>query len=227
VINSVYSYFPPDTIHVVIVDPGVGSNRKAIILKTPAAYFVAPDNGVLSYVVNETMKVKEGRSSTDHATACRRKIAGQEGFALNQITNKKYMLKRVSSTFHGRDVFAPVAAHLSLGVPPGEFGRRLNSVNVFPRPVPERTDGRLTGRVIYLDSFGNLITNIGADDLGATNYEIKIDGFSIPVLSRFYEEKEGLIAIIGSSGFLEISLTRGSAEAFLKARVGDEVEVVF
>jgi S-adenosyl-L-methionine hydrolase (adenosine-forming) len=228
VINSVYSYFPANTIHLVVVDPGVGSERKAIILKTPSAYFVAPDNGVLSYVVDGLASIQTS-SVSDRSFALRKWKIPEIGdaFGLNQITNKKYMLNQVSSTFHGRDVFGPAAAYLSLGVPEDEFGKPLKYLNIFPVPKPVQKNNLLEGNVIYVDGFGNLITNFKSDNLEAAGFEIKIGGFSISRLSHFYQEKKGLAAIIGSSGYLEISLTNGSAAAFLRARVGDVVELVF
>lgn len=210
VLGSVYPYFPPKTIHLIVVDPGVGTKRRAIILRTPPADFIAPDNGVLSYVVQQ-FATKSQLGPELEAVA---------------ITNPKYWRTPVSNTFHGRDIFAAVAAHLALGVPIREFGQPVTSVMVLPLPKPFlASDGSLTGQVIHIDSFGNLITNIKDNDLPDGTPVIEIGKQTINGLSRTYAEIEGLLALIGSSGYLEISLKEGSASVFLSAQIGSEVKV--
>ena len=128
VFSTAYSYFPQDTVHLVVVDPGVGGPRRAIILETDNAIFVAPDNGVLSYVIQASTRKRISRS------ALMKLPPELQAF---EITNPKYWHHPVSSTFHGRDIFAPVAAHISLGKPLNELGQAIASVNVFPLPRPE------------------------------------------------------------------------------------------
>jgi len=217
VLSTAYHYFPEATIHLAVVDPGVGSQRKAIILKTPKTFFLAPDNGILSYIIDEF----------DQAPAANpepRKLNSKlEAFA---ITNPDFWHQPISTTFHGRDIFAPVAAHLSLGVPLHKFGDSLSHAYVFPIPRPFRDNqGNFIGRVLHIDNFGNLISNIRNSDLPAEKVTIAISEQQIHGISKFYAEKEGLAAVMGSSGYLEISLKNGSAAAFLGTKVGDEIRI--
>ena len=244
---AAYTYFPRGAIHVVVVDPGVGSERRAIALRTPQATFVAPDNGVLSYVV-----------------------AGEKVEEIVSLTNPRYHLSPVSRTFHGRDIFAPAAAHLARGIPLAELGEPLTEIVTFPLPMPQpRPDGIIAGQVIHIDRFGNLITNIMSKDLtghsgpkialrglpnprlgpgsGACPEQrrrdpgrakldiadhpllrdglIKIKGQSIQgIVNTYAEVKPGrLLALIGSSDHLEIAVSGGSASQTLEATVGDAV----
>jgi S-adenosylmethionine hydrolase len=218
VLSMVHEFFPPRTIHLVVVDPGVGTERKAIILRTPSADFVAPDNGVLSYIIRQY--------SDKHSDAARQQIKPGAGLEAIAITNPQFWRSPVSSTFHGRDIFAPVAAQLSLGVPPASFGEAVTSLAVLPLPVPHREkDGRLVGNIMHIDNFGNLITNIRSRDLPqeVRTIKVKVGNKEITGLSQTYGSGEGLLALIGSSGHLEISLKDGDASAFLNAETGDEV----
>ncbi len=225
VLSTAYPYFSKKTVHVVVVDPGVGSERRAIILRTPIACFVAPDNGVLSYVIQQSLSKpveKRGQFSIKGGV---RPGAELEAVA---ITNPKFWRSPVSATFHGRDIFAPVAAALSLGFPPIDFGEPIDSVEVLPLPrSSQRPDGTLVGHIIHIDNFGNLITNIKSDDLldKAEPITIEVGGQLIFGLERTYAEGGGLIALIGSNGYLEVSLKGGSASSLLDARVGDEVRL--
>ncbi len=224
IISTAYSYFPEGTIHIVIVDPGVGSSRKAIILKTRSAFFLAPDNGVLSYIIAETSSTSVSES-LDKDLRLKQQRLGPETTAV-AITNPKYWRQPVSTTFHGRDIFAPVAAHLSLGTPLSNFGRKLNQIHVFriPRPYREAC-GNITGLIIHIDHFGNLITNIKSTDLPSRQVTISVGTNSIKGVSSFYAQGKGLIALIGSSGYLEVSLVGGSAAEILNARVGDKITI--
>ena len=204
---AAYPYFPQGTIHVVVVDPGVGSERRGIALRTPQATFVAPDNGVLSYVV-----------------------AGERVEQIVHLTNPCYHLSPVSRTFHGRDIFAPAAAHLARGIPLAELGDPLTEIVAFSLPRPQvRSDGTIVGQVIHVDRFGNLITSITATDLadhsllGASVIEIKGQGIR-GIANTYAEVATGkLLAIVGSSNRLEIAVSGGSASQTLEAKVGDEV----
>lgn len=224
ILSTAYQYFPTGTIHLAVVDPGVGSQRKAILLKTPTAFFLAPDNGVLSYIMDETDK-KTAKPATQIA-AKPESIKLGAGLEAVAITNQDFWHKPVSATFHGRDIFAPVAAHLSLGVPLHKFGDSLSHVHVFPIPRPYNNDrGSLIGRVLHIDNFGNLITNIRSSDLPAEEITMTSGKQQIQGISQFYAEAEGLAAIIGSSGYLEISLKNGNAADLLGVKLGDEIKL--
>jgi len=222
VLSTAYPFFPRKTIHVVVVDPGVGTKRRAIILRTPSADFVAPDNGVLSYVIQESSpKPAEGS-----ITPGQREL--EPGVEAVAITRPEFWRTPVSPTFHGRDIFAPVAALLSLGFPPIDFGEAISSVTMLPLPEPyQASDGSLVGHILHIDSFGNLITNIKSDNLPQTMQAVTIEVGNqlIPGLSRTYAEGRGLLALIGSSGYLEIAVKGGSARALLDAKVGNEVRI--
>ena len=214
VLSAAYRYFPPGTVHLAVVDPGVGTQRRAIVLKTPDAFFVAPDNGLVASVL-EDLAPESGASG----------VLG-DGLEAVAITNRRYWRSAVSATFHGRDIFAPVAAHLSLGTPLAEFGVRVSSIVVPPAvPVKRRSDGSLTGRIVHIDRFGNLITNVRAEHLPGASVTVGVGGRTIKGLRGTYAEAEGLIALIGSSGRLEIAVNGGSARTLTGAAVGDEVIV--
>jgi S-adenosyl-L-methionine hydrolase (adenosine-forming) len=225
VLSTAYPYFPEGTIHVAVVDPGVGSLRKAIILKTPTALFVAPDNGILSYVIDEHGKRHGKPARQIPSTAKPHKLpAGLEAVA---ITSSEYWHHPVRSTFHGRDIFAPVAAHLSLGVPMKKFGGAIDQVHIFDIPRPyKNARGDLVGRVLHVDNFGNLITNIKSSDLPAGKLTVAVGRHRISGISGFYAHGRELAVIVGSSGYLEVSLKNSSAGAFLGAKVGHEVTIV-
>lgn len=208
VLSRHYRYFPAGAIHLVVVDPGVGSERRALIVQTAEAFFVAPDNGVLTYVVHDA------RRAIKH-------IIG--------ISNPRFWLHHISHVFHGRDIFAPVAAHLSLGVPVFAFGEEANDLVTFPLPQVERREGKLKGQVAHIDRFGNLLTNIYRRDLLSwREIKVRVRNREIAGLSRAYANgQEGeVIAYIDSSEELAVAVVNGSARDLLGAQVGDEVEVV-
>jgi S-adenosylmethionine hydrolase len=220
VLGAASPSFLPATIHLAVVDPGVGTARKAVIVRTPGADFVAPDNGVLSYVVQPYL--------TGPLSSNRRKLKTTPGLESVAITEPRFWLSPVSATFHGRDIFAPVAAHLSLGVPPSEFGEPIDSLTVLPLARPSRSpDGTLTGHILHIDGFGNLITNVSRRDLSPApeNITVRVGRRTIRGLSLTYGAGRGLLALIGSNGYLEISLKDGNAAALLRARAGDEVKI--
>jgi S-adenosyl-L-methionine hydrolase (adenosine-forming) len=212
-IAQAYRFFPPRTAHVIVVDPGVGSERRPILAETENYVFVAPDNGVLSMVE-----------------------AREPKFTVRHITSERYFLEPVSQTFHGRDIFAAVAGWLSKGVDPADFGPEITDHVRLPLPVVERIgDNSLRGMVLKVDKFGNLITNIGeqeAPELFAATVptvSILISGETITRLCRSYAEgAEGeYFAIIGSSGYLEIAARQASAAQKLSASAGSPVGMVF
>jgi len=223
ILSTAYHYFPAGTIHLAVVDPGVGSQRKAIILKTAKALFVAPDNGILSYVIDEPDKTPAKQVTQIAASPEPRKLGAR--LKAVAITNTDFWHKPVSTTFQGRDIFAPVAAHLSLGVPVHKFGDSLSHVLAFPIPRPYHARGSLVGSVLHIDNFGNLITSVRSSDLPAEKITVTIGKQQIGGVNQFYAQKEGLAAIVGSSGYLEISLKNGNAAAFLGAKVGDEIRL--
>jgi S-adenosyl-L-methionine hydrolase (adenosine-forming) len=187
-------YFPKETINLVVVDPGVGSSRKPIALEADEKFFVGPDNGVFTYVILES-----------------------ESFRAYEISNPKYFLPDISFTFHGRDIFAPVTAHLSLGVSIEDLGERLLDPLMLEIKEPEIGDREIAGEVIFEDTFGNLITNIPGSMVDSDSRlhvsDIVING----VCKSYSEASEGeLLAVIGSSGFLELSVNRGRASDLIK-----------
>jgi S-adenosylmethionine hydrolase len=222
ILSTAYPFFPPKTIHVVVVDPGVGTARRAIILRTPSADFVAPDNGVLSHILQQ---FSDKPAENDKNLEQQKLGPGLEAVA---ITEPQHWRSPVSPTFHGRDIFAPVAARLSLGLPLTDFGEVTSSLTVLPLPQPYRApDGSLVGYILHIDSFGNLITDIKSADLPPNNQTVTVEVANrlIHGLSRTYGEGEELLALIGSSGYLEVSLKGGSARALLGAGIGDEVKI--
>ena len=208
ILANAYSYFPKGTIHLAVVDPGVGSARKAILLVTKDYFFVGPDNGLLSLAA-EKDKVKKAIV----------------------LSNRSFFRPSVSTTFHGRDVFAPIAGHLSTGVQPELLGRRVRSWVELDLEEPRRVKADLIGEISCMDAFGNLVTNISQKDLNrfAEKREIVISiaQREIRGLKKSYgEAKKGdLLALIGSGDFLDISIREGNAKKALKSRQGDKVRI--
>lgn len=200
-LRACYRDFPIGTIFVAVVDPGVGSGRRAIVVESEGYYFVAPDNGLLSL------------------------FFGSECQAYD-ITEKRFFREAVSSTFHGRDIFAPVGAHLSLGVAPAEFGPEISDQIYLPDTLPRAIEGGIAGAVINIDRFGNIVTNITPADL-PPEFTVSINGRVIEKRCRYYAEAaEGeIFSIVGSAGFLEISVRNGSAASELSLKAGDAVIV--
>jgi hypothetical protein len=215
-------FFPPGSVHVVVVDPQVGTPRRALLLVTPQARFVAPDNGVLSYVVRDYLDSPPRQAG---------RVRIPQGLTAYSLTNSEYWLHPVSHTFHGRDIFAPAAAHLSLGVSPDSLGEQVDDMGWFPAPQPMVAANTIRGEVVYIDHFGNLVTNIPAQTLAeGSTAQVKIKGRLIPGLSRTFHDPShqpegGLLALIGSHGHLEIAVRDGSAARSLGADVGEGVEI--
>jgi hypothetical protein len=222
VLSTAYQFFPRRTVHLVVVDPGVGSRRRALIVRTPSADFVAPDNGVLSYVLQQFLSEPEKTGINPQQRKLKSEV---EAVA---ITKSQFWRLPVSPTFHGRDIFAPVAALLSLGSSPRDFGETVTSVLMLPLShTYQQANGTLVGHILHVDNFGNLITDIRSDDLPQKKQEmtIEVGRQRILGLSRNYNEGRGLSALIGSSGYLEISLKGGNACALLDAEIGNEVKI--
>jgi hypothetical protein len=224
VLGAAYRYFPKGTIHVAVIDPGVGSGRRALLVEGSGYYFIAPDNGVLSHVLADALQKASPAEARGSSECIPRDLP--PGFRAVALTRNRYWRPAVSDTFHGRDIFAPVAAHLSLGVPMEEFGDPVSSIQSFPRSSPLSTSGgTVQGQVIHIDGFGNLITNVRAGDLPEGDVEIELAGHRLMGVSRSYEEGDGLLAIIGSSGCLEISEKNGSAAEKTGAEMGTTVVI--
>ena len=217
VLADSFRHFPDGSIFVAVVDPGVGTARDAILLETPHARFLAPDNGLLTLVCRQ---YDAGFGDAAHAGSG----PVPDGCRAWRLTNPAYWKHPVSATFHGRDVFAPVAAHLSRGVPPEELGEPVNRVAALGLPIPRVAGNAVSGEVVYVDAFGNLITDITAGilaDLGAAVGDpavyISIVGHTIVGLSRTFHDPTGagLRALLGSHGRLEIVVVDGSAAGTL------------
>jgi S-adenosyl-L-methionine hydrolase (adenosine-forming) len=211
-IAQAYRFFPPRTVHVVVVDPGVGGERRPIIVETDNYVFVSPDNGVLSMIE-----------------------AREQKFTVRHVTADRYFLQPVSQTFHGRDVFAPVAGWLSKGVAPSEFGPEISDYVRLPLAQVEHIgQNTLRGTVMKVDKFGNLITNIGELDAPALfttqppGVSILVAGQTITRVCRSYAEgaQDEIFAIVGSSGYLEVAARQASAAEKLAAGVGTPIGVV-
>ncbi|MDD5397938.1 MAG: SAM-dependent chlorinase/fluorinase [Dehalococcoidia bacterium] len=225
ILHTSWRYFPEGSIHVVVVDPGVGSHRKAVILKTPSACFITPDNGALSYVLHEIAETQAQHSLVKiNQTIIRTLPSECEAVS---ITRKEYWRHPVSTTFHGRDIFAPVAAHLSLDLPITEFGESINNLTVFPIPTPfQDATGQMVGHIIHIDRFGNLITNLRSSHIPRGGAAIEVRNQRIDNTSRYYSQGSGLIALIGGNDYLELSYRDGSAASILGAQVGDTIKLV-
>ena len=210
-IAQAYSYFPSGTIHMVVVDPGVGSARRPIIASSDRHHFVAPDNGVLSLI-----------------------YAREERMHVREITQDHYFHQPVANTFHARDIFAPVSAYLAKGVDSQKFGEEVEDFVRFNAPRPKLAGGNsFRGVVLKVDRFGNLVTNFTAQDVPAM-FEAQVPPFKIVVgkteitaLKNSYTEggPGEMFAILGSMGYLEISTNRGSATQLSGVGKGGEVNL--
>jgi S-adenosylmethionine hydrolase len=207
-----YRFFPPDTIHLVVVDPGVGTARRPILARSMNYKFVAPDNGVLSLIYEREENVEVRHVTADH-----------------------YFLNPVSNTFHGRDIFAPTVGWLSKGVEVDKFGEPITDFAKFTAPKPKRmNENRIKGVALKLDKFGNIITNVSPEDVpelfseNPPPFKIIINQQEITRLNLAYSmgKTSEIFAIVGSSGFIEICTNRGSAAKALNANRGAEVGII-
>jgi len=206
ILGQVVDYFPADTIHLAVVDPQVGSERGALAVRVGKQFFVVPYNGLLTVVLH--------RHPPD---------------AIIRITNRAFMRPQVSSTFHGRDIFAPVAAHLSLGTTPEQMGERQIGYHRLDLPLPTREGARIKGRITGCDRFGNLITDITRADLGdAQVIGVELEKHRLAGISRTYADMPpgAPLALWGSFDFLEVSVNGGRAADVLSLSRGDPVVLV-
>ena len=209
VLASAVPYFPKGTIHVAVVDPGVGTRRRPILIQTQQGFFVGPDNGLLIL-------------AAEHQG-----ITG-----IHEITNSRLMLPRISSTFHGRDIFAPAAAHLANGVHPTEFGSEIRDAVRPEFTKVTLRKGMLVGEVLHVDNFGNIITNIGEKEIArirakdVVNVELPNQKLKLKLCKAYGEAKpQEPLALIGSHNYLEIALNQGNAAAQFEIKSGDKIKL--
>ncbi|MGB6483758.1 MAG: SAM-dependent chlorinase/fluorinase [Candidatus Acidiferrales bacterium] len=209
-IGQAYRFFPPRTIHIVVVDPGVGTERRPVLATAGQHYFVAPDNGVLSMVYQR-----------------------EESLAVRHITAEHYFLQPVSNTFHGRDIFSPVAAWLSKNGQSVAFGEEITDFVRFALPKPKAAGNGVKGIVLRADNFGNLLTNFTPEDLpqvlAGSNFKMRVGTTEISHLAETFGNggPNEPILVLGSSGFFEVAVNRGSAAKTTGASRGAEVTVEF
>jgi S-adenosylmethionine hydrolase len=211
VLASAAPYFPPDTVHVAVVDPGVGTKRRPVIVETKQGFYVGPDNGLLMLAAQKEEIVK-----------------------VYHIVNAKCMLSKVSNTFHGRDIFAPAAARLTCGISPSEFGPPIQDY-AFPEfAEPKVEKGEAAGEVLYVDGFGNVVSNISKAELESAGFRegsslsVMLNGKSLTLnfCSAYGEVSSGTaLVLVGGSGFLEVAVNQSSASKLLRAKVGDSFQV--
>ena len=208
---SAAPYFPIKTIHVAVVDPGVGTKRRSIIVETRRNFYVGPDNGLLMLAARKECIT-----------------------TVYSIEKREYMLSNVSNTFHGRDIFSPVAAHLADGIKPSDFGPAIRDYLIHKFAKPYTKNGELVGEILHVDDFGNIISNLSAGDLkrvglseaSSINVVFGDENFNVHLCSAYGDVPDGTpLALIGGSSFLEIAVNKGSAFNQFKAKVGDTFHV--
>ena len=227
VLGATCRYFPGDAVHVCVVDPEVGTSRRALLLVTPTGRFVAPDNGLLTYLLLDPASPDAAGPGPGADVEFKSPITVMvpDGCTAYSLTRCEYWRHPVSDTFHGRDVFAPIAAHLSAGVPPGQLGEETREVVALNLGPPQSRRGAIEGRVVFVDHFGNLVSNIPSSAVRGSSVEVEIKGRRVKGLSRTFAGGQGLRALIGSHGHLEIAESNGSAAARLSADVGTRLRV--
>jgi S-adenosylmethionine hydrolase len=208
ILNSAFPYFPPGTIHLAVVDPGVGGDRRPIVIQDKDGLWVGPDNGLFSLILKT-----------------------HPGADLFYLANKVYFLENISHTFHGRDIFAPAAAHLSLGLSPLEMGKPISDPIRLDLPEPEIINNRILGQILWADHFGNLITNINEKMLSpfgaGRELRIFVGPHEIIGIRRSYAlgQPGQLLALVGSSGYLEIACNLGRAADRIGFKAGEDLKV--
>jgi S-adenosylmethionine hydrolase len=209
VLASAVPYFPAGSIHVAVVDPGVGTRRRPIVMQTKQSFFVGPDNGLLVLAA-----------------------AKQGIMRVHELAKPRFMLPKVSHTFHGRDIFAPAAAHLMNGVKPEEFGPKIRKAVQPEFAKVTQRNGVLVGEVLHVDGFGNIITNINEKEVAQSrvkdvvNVELPRCKLKLKLCEAYGETNpQEPLALIGSHGFLEIAINQGNAAKKFKAKPGDKIEL--
>ncbi len=203
---SAYQYFPANTVHLAVIDPGVGSSRRGVAIEFEGGVLVGADNGLFSDLLSQSPAKK----------------------AVSLDNPQYWRTQSSSSTFHGRDIFAPIAAHLASGIEIEKLGTviELNSLVVRASSVAKVENDSCIGCVQYIDWFGNLITNLAASDFGDENLEVIIHGQIISLVATYSDRpKDSLVALIGSHGYLEIAVNCGNAQERLQSQVGSQVIV--
>lgn len=209
VLENCFRFFPVGTVHVLVVDPGVGTRRRAIVVDTPDYLFVGPDNGVFSRI-----------------------FSSQLPYEVREIRNESFLLPQISDTFHGRDIFSPVAAYLSRGVLPEEMGPVVTDPVRRDPPQPGVWQDQITGEVIHIDSFGNIITNVSREVfemvMKGRRFRIMVNGKAIERISHSYldVEKGKALALFGSMDMLEIAIHGGRADRRIGAGKGDPIQIL-
>jgi S-adenosylmethionine hydrolase len=208
VVAQLHAFYPPETAHVVVVDPGVGGERRPLLVEAAGQFFVAPDNGVLSQVYERTQH------------------------QVRHIDTERWALKPTSNTFHGRDIFAPVAAWLAAGTPPADIGPLIDEYVRLDRTTPVFVEpGRWRGKVLNIDRFGNIVTSFPAELLNESpaDFHIKAGQLEVRETAPAYAKAPPgtAFAIAGSGGFLELSINQESAAAAGQVNIGDPAELVF
>ncbi|BAU15455.1 hypothetical protein LEP3755_60140 [Leptolyngbya sp. NIES-3755] len=199
---NAYPYFPEGTVHVAVVDPGVGSERRSIAVQLKSGYVVAPDNGLISGILKDSLGAVE-------------------------LNNPNYWrCQTPSATFHGRDIFAPVGAHLASGVPLQKLGTEIDLSSIVRLPIPDviETETELRGVIQAIDHFGNLITNISGEKIRDRAWNIRVNQTLYPGKKTYADARIGeIVGLVGSHGWIELAMNRGNAQSFLKLKVGDEI----
>jgi len=199
---TAYAYFPAGTVHLAVVDPGVGTERRIVAIRAGGHLFVGPDNGLLRWAVD-----RAGGAETIVA-----------------VENPAYRLSQTSTTFHGRDVIAPAAAHLATGVPLGALGPPVASLTGNPFPQPQRRANALIGEIVYVDHYGNCITNLPHPAPATTATTVEVAGRRLPLVATYAARQPGdILAVTGSSGYVEIAIPNGNAAQRLSLTTGTEV----
>jgi len=209
-ISRSYQYFPAGTVHLIVVDPGVGSQRHILAAKADGHFFVAPDNGVLSFVFEKSLDAD-----------------------IHRVENTSLFANNISATFHGRDIMAPIVCELAGGLPINNIGPGITrQQSVFLNEIVVKKDkNRLTGQIIFIDRFGNIGTNISSTDLldlpTDNRLHLECNGFIIKGLKNsYYQQEEGkLLALIDSSGYLELAVNMGNAARHINCQVGDRITI--
>lgn len=210
VLNEASRYFPSRTIHVAVVDPGVGTERRPLLVSAGTQYYIAPDNGILSLVYERE----------------------KDSLTVRNITSEHYFLQPLSKTFHGRDVFAPAAGWLSKSWQTASFGEEIDNYMRFSFPKPKAVDNVIRGIILRVDAFGNLLTNLKLEDVPAlasadAKFKLVVGNKEISKLAQTFSDGAAgeLIALVGSSGFLEVSVNKGNAARLLGVNRGAEVAI--